>query len=414
MADRPRDPDERGYGWLYGEREDDEATRRIPVSGRRAGGDRRAPSGSRGDDPDPTRLMPVGDRRRPRAGSEPPRRSAAPPPPPPRAPARGHGRRSGLRPRWGRITMLALLLWLVFLVAVPFWAMSTIDKVDAEPSGERPDNTLGSVYLLVGSDSREGLTAKERKQLHTGNAEGERTDTILLLYEPPFGGKTLLISLPRDSIVDIPGVGTTKINAAYAYGGPKLLVETVESETGLYVDNYVEIGLGGFVNLVDAVGGVKICPKQRMDDPLAGLHIKKGCQEADGATALAYARSRHTYDTGDIGRGEAQREVIGQVAGKAASPWSVINPFRYFALNKAGADALRVGENVGPIDMARFAWAVRKVSGKSEDGKTCTVPLADLSVHWDSDRARALFNKMQEGETDHIGKRLCSKTGLQY
>jgi LCP family protein required for cell wall assembly len=410
MADRPRDPDEPGYGWLYGNGEDDEATRRIPASRRRPG-ERHGSSGSRGDDPDPTRLMPMSDRRtgdRPRREPRPP----APPPPPRRAPASGRPRRSGLRPRWGRIALLALLLWLVFLVAVPLWAMSTIDKVDAEPAGDRPDNTLGSVYLLVGSDSREGLTAAERKKLHTGNAEGERTDTILLLYEPPFGGKTLLVSLPRDSIVDIPGYGDEKINSAYAFGGPKLLVETVENETGLYVDNYVEIGLGGFVNLVDAVGGVQICPKQPMNDELAGLHIKKGCQEADGATALAYARSRHTYATGDIGRGEAQREVIGQVASKAASPWSVINPFRYYALNKAGADALRVGENVGPIDMARFALAVRKVSGKSDDGKTCTVPIADLSVHWDTDRAQALFNKMQEGETDHVGKRLCSKTGL--
>jgi LCP family protein required for cell wall assembly len=310
--------------------------------------------------------------------------------------------------------MLVLLAWLLFLVAVPIWAMSTIDKVNAEPNGDRPDNTLGSLYLLVGSDSREGLTASERKKLHTGNVEGARTDTILLLYEPAFGGKTLLISIPRDSIVDIPGVGETKINAAYSEGGPKLLVKTVENETGLYVDNYVEIGLGGFVNLVDAVGGVEICPKQRMDDKLAGLHIKKGCQEADGATALGYARSRHTYGTGDIGRGQAQREVIGQVASKAASPWTFINPFRYFALNKAGSDALTVGENVGPIDMARFAWAVRKVSGKSDDGKTCTVPIADLSVHWDTDRAQALFDKMQEGDTDHIGKRLCSKTGLPY
>jgi LCP family protein required for cell wall assembly len=327
----------------------------------------------------------------------------------------GGGRRPRrTRPRWGRIVLLVLLVWLLFLVVVPVWAMSTIDKVDAEPKDDRPDNTLGSVYLLVGSDSREGLTAAERKKLHTGNAEGERTDTILMLYEPPFGGKTLLISLPRDSIVDIPGVGTTKINAAYSYGGPKLLVQTVENETGLYVDNYIEIGLGGFVNLVDAVGGVRICPNQRMDDPQAGLHIKKGCQEADGATALGYARSRHTYSTGDIGRGEAQREVIGQVASKAASPWTFLNPFRYVALNNAGADALRVGENVGPIDMARFAWAVRKVSGKSDDGKTCTVPLADLSVHWDTDRAQALFDKMQEGDTDHISKRLCSKTGLLY
>lgn len=305
--------------------------------------------------------------------------------------------------------MLVLLAWVVFLIAVPIWAVSTIEEVDAEPDGERPDNTLGTTYLLVGSDSREGLTKSERRKLSTGNASGARTDTILLLHEPAFGGKTLLISLPRDSIVDIPGVGTTKINAAFAEGGPELLVETVESETGLYVDNYVEIGLGGFVNVVDAVGGVEICPKEAIEDPKAGLDIPKGCQPADGVTALGYARSRE-YSTGDIGRGQAQREVISKVVSKAASPWSVINPFRYVAINSAGAESLRIGENVGPIDLARFAWAVRKVSG--DDGKTCTVPIANLSVEWDDERASALFDLIREGETEDVGRRLCSKTGL--
>ncbi|MDQ4084830.1 MAG: LCP family protein, partial [Actinomycetota bacterium] len=329
--------------------------------------------------------------------------------PPPRRAAPPHSRRGRSGPRWGRMLLLVLLAWLVFLLAVPVWAVSRIEKVDAEPGGERPDNTLGSTYLLVGSDSREGLSPKQRKKLSTGNASGERTDTILLLHEPAFGGETLLISIPRDSIVDIPGYGTEKVNAAFAFGGPKLLVETLENETGLYVDNYVEIGFGGFVDLVDAVGGVEICPKEAIEDPKAGLDIPKGCQEADGATALGYARSRE-YSTGDIGRGQAQREVIGKVASKAASPWTFVNPFRYFAVNKAGSEAVRIGENVGPIDLARFAWAVRKVSGK--DGKTCTVPIADLAVNWDDERASALFDRIREGETDDIGRRLCTKTGL--
>ncbi|MDQ4008765.1 MAG: LCP family protein [Actinomycetota bacterium] len=398
MADRPRDRDGRGYGWLYGDDEDEQATRRVRAPGRG--------TGSPSDDPEPTRMMPLPGRddrsERPRQRSAP----AAPPPSARPAPAR----RSRPRPRWGRIVGLVLLAWLVFLVAVPIWAWTKIDKVDAEPDRERPGNTLGSTYLLVGSDSREGLSKRERRKLSTGNAAGARTDTVLLLHEPAFGGKTLLISLPRDSIVDIPGVGTTKINAAFAEGGPELLVETVENETGLYVDSYVEIGLGGFVNVVDAVGGVEICPKQRLKDPKAGLNIKKGCQQADGVTALGYARSRKLYATGDIQRGQAQREVLGKVAGKAASPWSVVNPFRYFSINSAGAESLRIGENVGPIDLARFAWAVRKVNG--DDGKTCTVPIANLAVEWDEERATALFDLIREGDTEDVGRRLCSRTGL--
>jgi LCP family protein required for cell wall assembly len=407
MADRPKEPGERGYGWLYGD-EDDERTRRIPTSRR----DRPAPSAPRHDESDRTRVMPArgGDdhRERPQERRRPP---AAPPPRPASRPAASRPpRRSGAGPRWGRIILLVLLAWLLFLVVVPVWAISRIDEVDAEPGGERPGNTLGSTYLLVGSDSRQGLSKQERRELHTGDAEGQRTDTIMLLHEPAFGGETLLISLPRDSNVDIPGYGTEKLNSAYAFGGPDLLVRTVENETGLYVDNYIEIGFGGFVNLVDAVGGVEICPKQRMVDPQAGLNIKKGCQEADGETALGYARSRKLYGTGDIGRAQAQREVISKVANKAASPWTFINPFRYFAVNKAGSEAVRVGESVGPIDMARFAWAVRKVS--NGDGKTCTVPIVDLAVTWDEERAGALFERIQEGETEDVGRRLCSKTGL--
>jgi LCP family protein required for cell wall assembly len=404
MADRPKDPDDGGYGWLYRQRdEDEEATRRIQAS-------RHDRPASSGDDPEPTRMMPTRGREAPGPSDRPRQRPTGPPPPARGRPAPSRPPRRP-RPRWGRIVVLALLAWLVFLIAVPIWAMSQIEEVDAEPDGERPESTPGSTYLLVGSDSREGLTKEERQELATGNVAGQRTDTILLLHEPLFGGETLLVSLPRDSIVDIPGVGSgEKLNSAFSLGGPELLVRTVESETGLRVDNYVEIGLGGFVNTVDAVGGVEICPKTAMKDKLAGLDIERGCQEADGATALGYVRSRHVSATGDIDRGRRQREVLGQVAGRAASPWTFVNPFRYFALNSAGSSAVRKGENVGPVDLARFAWAMRKISG--DNGKTCSVPIVDLAVNWDDERATEMFDLIREDSTEDIGRRLCTKTGL--
>ncbi|MGH3470161.1 MAG: LCP family protein [Thermocrispum sp.] len=299
-----------------------------------------------------------------------------------------------------------LVLILAFLIGVPLWAWSKISKVDAEPSGERPTATPGTTYLLVGSDSREGLSAEEREDLTTGDVGGARTDTIMLMHVPRFGGKTLLLSLPRDSIVEVPGHGENKINAAYALGGPQLLVRTVESETGLRVDDYVEIGLGGFSNIVDAVGGVEICPKKAMKDPKAGLDVAKGCQDADGQTALGYARSRNVDGTGDIARVERQREVVGAISSEAASPWSVVNPVRYFRLSSAGAESLVIGENVGPIDLGRFAWGMRKVTG--EDGITCTVPIVDLAVNWDDEAADALFEQIRQDDTDNIK---CSRDG---
>jgi LCP family protein required for cell wall assembly len=304
---------------------------------------------------------------------------------------------------------VVLVLWLVFLVAVPLVAWSRIEKVDASPSGDRPESQAGTTYLLVGSDSREGLTRKQQLQYGTGKGEGRRTDTIMLLHTG--SGPNMLMSIPRDSIVDVPGHGTTKINAAFAFGGPKLLVQTIEQETGIRVDDYIEIGFAGFVDVVDAVGGIEICPKQAMKDKQANLDIDKGCQEADGKVALGYARSRKTSGLGDIARAQHQREVVSAVGSEAASPWSVINPVRYYRLAMAGSDSLIVGEDTGMISTMRFAWAMTRVNGKS--GLTCGVPISDLAVHWDRDRARRMFRLIKEDRTDDISKRLCKASGLR-
>lgn len=223
-------------------------------------------------------------------------------------------------------------------------------------------------------------------------------------------GPNLLISIPRDSLVEVPGHGVTKINAAYAYGGPQLLVQTIENNTGIRIDNYVEIGFGGFVNLVNAVGGITICPKTAMTDPLAGLDIKAGCQPANGKKALGYARSRYVSALGDIDRAAHQREVVAQVGSRAMSPMTVLNPIRYYELAFAASDSLTVGKNVGPIDMARFAMAMRNVDG--DDALTCGVPISDLAVHWDTERANRLFQLIQNDRTEEVGKNLCRPSGL--
>ena len=338
-----------------------------------------------------------------------PRETARPTPPPvapPPGPSAGPPRPRRSRARWVLTTLL--VAWLAFLVAVPLWAWSKIDKVDATPAGDRPAEQPGTTYLLVGSDSRAGLSGAERQELGTGGATGQRTDTIMVLHIG--SGPNLLMSIPRDSLVEVPGQGRTKINAAYAFGGPELLVQTIEQSTGIRVDHYVEIGFGGFVNVVDAVGGVEICPKEAMQDPLANLDIEKGCQEADGVTALGYARSRKTSSLGDIDRAQHQREVVSAVGSEAVSPWSVLNPVRYVRLNSAGADSLSISEGTGPIALGRFAWAMTRVSGDS--GLTCGVPIANLSVEWDPERSQQMFQRIIKDQTGRIGKGLCSPSGL--
>ena len=230
---------------------------------------------------------------------------------------------------------MLLLLWIVYLVAVPLYAWTKVEKVDFEPGGSRPDDQPGTTYLLVGSDSRAGLSKEERKRAR--HRQRRRT-----AHRHDHAAAHRLRAQPAD--VDPPrlagrdpGHGTTKINAAYAYGGAKLLTRTIESETGIRVDEYVEIGLGGLAGVVDAVGGIEICPTQNMKDKLAKLDIEKGCQEVDGATALGYARSRHTSGIGDIDRVKHQREVVAAVGDKVLSPWTFINPVALLATLDGGA-----------------------------------------------------------------------------
>jgi LCP family protein required for cell wall assembly len=387
----PDGRDEPDFDWLYGRR------------------DRQARDGGNAErDRDPTRVLPTMARRPdtpPRVSPPPASRPPVSPPPVsrPRSGSSRGGRRPSLRWLW-----LLLLLWVVFLLVVPLVAWSRIDRVDASPTSGRPAEQKGTTYLLVGSDSREGLTRKQELKFGVGKGEGRRTDSILLLHTG--AGPNLLMSIPRDSLVDIPGHGTGKINAAFAYGGPKLLVRTIEDNTGIRVDDYLEIGFAGFVDVVDAVGGITICPKQAMNDPLAGLHVKAGCQHADGRKALGYARSRHTSGLGDIARAQHQREVVSAVGHKAVSPWSILNPVRYVRLNMAASRSLRVGTDTGLLATMKFAYAMTRVNGKS--GLTCGVPISDLAVHWDPVRSKRLFRLVAEDRTADVPRSLCRPSGL--
>ncbi len=372
-------PEDR-YDWLYGSdggRGEPAPTRQQPATSRR-----------RGDDlPPPNRPPPGGgrtERGRDRSGG---------------------GRRRG-KARW---VLLLLVAWLVFLVGTPLYAYSTSTKVPFEPEGDRPGKQPGTTFLLVGSDSRAGLSAQEQRELATGGDGGGRgrTDTIMLLHTG--AGPSTLVSIPRDSMVQVPGYGTTKINAAYAYGGPALLTQTVEQNTGIRVDDYVEIGFGGLVKVGAALGGVEICPKEAIKDRDSGLDVKAGCQEADGRTALAYSRNRHSYATQDIQRVQSQREVIAGIASRAASPWTIINPVRYWGVNTGAASAVQIGEGTGPYALLKFALGLRSAMG--DGGQSCTVPLADFSVRWDPERSKQLFDLIAADRTGSIGK-LCTPDGL--
>jgi LCP family protein required for cell wall assembly len=346
----------------------------------------------------------------PRRGVPPsgtPRRPGAPGRPTPQ-PARPPRRRHPVR-KFFRVLLILLLLFILWLVAVPAYAWTRIDRVDAAPSGQRPPDQPGKTYLLVGSDSRAGLSKAEQKRLGTGSTAGQRTDTIMLVYVPP-GGKSALISVPRDSYVDIPGHGENKINAAFAFGGPELLVQTVEQNTRLRIDGYMEIGFGGFVNIIDALNGIRMCLPNAINDRDSHIDLRKGCQTLSGTEALGYVRMRKADPRGDLGRVERQREMLAAVADKAASPATVLNPIRYWNFCMATADAIKLGRDTSLPETLLLALAMKQIS--SGNGLTLTVPVSSTgastsvgsAVLWDPAKSKAMFSDIARGDTSGLEK----------
>jgi LCP family protein required for cell wall assembly len=293
-----------------------------------------------------------------------------------------------------------LLVLVVALVAVYFYLDSRLHRVDVlDDYAGRPGDTPGTNWLIVGSDSREGLSKAQRSKLHTGRAAGKRTDTMMLLHMG--AGGTSLVSFPRDSYVSIPGHGFNKINAAYAFGGPKLLLRTIEGATGVHVDHYAEIGLGGFAGMVDAVGGVNMCIKEPVKDVDAGLNLKAGCQTLNGGEALGYVRSRHAFAEGDLARVQHQRQVLAALVSKATSPGTIINPFRIWPLALHATDNFEVDKGDHLYNLMGFAWGMRGVT--KGDAVTTTVPIAGFGsspaagsyIRWDTAKAGLLFSAIK-------------------
>ena len=347
-----------------------------------------------------------------------PPRPGMPPAGPPRGPS-GRPYPAGPRPKPAerrhpvrnvfRVLLILLLLLILWLVGVPAYAWTQIARVDAAPAGQRPADQPGKTFLLVGSDSRAGLSKAEQKQLGTGSTDGQRTDTIMIVYLPP-GGKPALISVPRDSYVDIPKNGKNKINAAYAFGGPELLVQTVEQNTGLRMDGYMEIGFGGFVNIIDALGGIRMCLPNAIKDHDSHIDLRKGCQTLSGTEALGYVRMRKADPLGDLGRVQRQREMLAAVADKAASPATVLNPVRYWKFNLATAEAIKLGRDTTLPEALWLAYAMKRISGGG--GLTLTVPVSSTgastpvgsAVFWDPARSKAMFSDIARGDTSGLAK----------
>ncbi|MEV7888161.1 LCP family protein [Streptomyces sp. NPDC002817] len=315
------------------------------------------------------------------------------------------------RIKWTAITVVTVLV--VTTIGTYFWADSKLNReVDLSKVIDRPDAGEGTNYLIVGSDSRAGMSAEEKKKLHTGSAEGKRTDSMMILHTGSNGDT--LISLPRDSDVEIPtftgsesgktyqGTGRhVKLNAAYAEDGPELLVRTVEFNTGLRIDHYVEIGFAGFANIVDAVGGVEITiPKGGMKDTKSGADFEAGKQTLNGEEALAFVRTRYALKASDLDRTKNQQKFLAALANQVATPGTVLNPFKLYPTMGAGLDSLIVDKDMGLFDLADMFWAMKSVN--SGDGKSMNMPISGSSggnLVWDKAKVKTLVEQLKNDET---------------
>ena len=288
-------------------------------------------------------------------------------------------------------------------VVTMMWADSKLQRIDALQNYDgRGGATPGTVTLLVGTDSREGLTEDQQARLATGSesdAEGKRTDTMMLVYTPKNGDKTMLISLPRDLLVTIPGYGENKLNAAYAYGGAPLLARTIEEQTGIRLDHYTEIGFGGFAGVVDAVGGVDVCIDQEIDDPDAGIDLKPGCQTLDGPKSLGFVRTRHTFAEQDLQRVRNQRQFMGALLKKTMTPGTLLNPFAVIPLIQSTTKAVTVDSGDHIWSLANVMWKLKN------DPVTVTVPYdgmesGDIGSYlvW-GDQTKEFFDAIAHGKT---------------
>src|SRR6516165_7456861 len=312
---------------------------------------------------------------------------------------------AGRRARRHRSLLVAsgALSALVMLVSGSAWALTGyvnahLGRVNAGTTGTPSSGPLN--ILVAGLDERTGLTRLQQERLHVGQNTGEtNTDTLMVVHVPADHRFVRVVSLPRDSWVNIPGYGMSKINAALGLGGPQLMVQTVEQATGLTINDYVEVNFLGFVKVIDALGGVNICLPYAVHDPYSSLRMSAGVHHVDGITALEFARDRHSFPTSDLARIQDQQQLISSALIRGMNSGLLADPVRLESFLSAASAAIRVDQGFNVVSLAD---ELRGLS--SNDVTFTTVPLADTSyttptgeeaVQWNSSAAAALFNGLK-------------------
>ena len=252
----------------------------------------------------------------------------------------------------------AVILLIAALVLAVFGAWGWVDgKLNKADWLTTAADTPASTWLILGSDERDGST-------NFGGVDdisGYRTDTILVLTKPK-SGPSSLISIPRDSLMNVDDQ-YMKINAVAQLVGKKALVGEIEQLTGQKIDHVAQVKFGGLQKVVDALGGVELCYDQDVQDAYSGLNWTAGCHNADGSTALSFSRMRYADATGDFGRNARQRQVISAIVKKASSKETLTNPKTVTTMAEAGLSALTVDGKTTPLTLVNMALAFKDATG---------------------------------------------------
>jgi LCP family protein required for cell wall assembly len=268
--------------------------------------------------------------------------------------------------------------------------------VNAKDLGKRPPvySTSSMNLLVFGSDSRTGLDHHEQVLLHTGNASNSggagNTDSIMLVHISPGRHQVIAMSIPRDTMVPhyacasgpgYPGQAanpdsTERINALVAVGGPSCLWETVEQQTGIHIDHFLEIGLAGFANVINDLGGVNVCAPFNVDDPVSGLVLKEGEHHIDGPTALAFWRTREDLGLGsDLQRIQRDQFMSAQVVKGVVSSKLLSDPTKLLQVLSDLAPNLTTDSGMSTPRLLSMGESLRSLGGKDVQFVTApTVP----------------------------------------
>ncbi|AEN10400.1 LytR family transcriptional attenuator [Streptomyces sp. DvalAA-21] len=334
-----------------------------------------------------------------------------------RARKRSRGRKTP--PRWGMRVATGLSVLVLGASGIGHAVVTGleggIDRVDPfKDMKNRPPGGHGLNLLLVGTDSRDKITAAEKTTYKLGGAPCHCTDTLMLVHLSADRQRASVVSLPRDSYAEIPShtdrttgeehsAHPVKLNAAYAEGGPHLTVRTVEQMTGVKIDHYLEADFTSFMKTVDAVGGVEICTAEPLKDSYTGLDMAAGTHKLDGGQALQYVRSRHIDGAADLGRMERQQKFVAALVGQATSGGVLTDPAKFQKVASTTLDAIRADKGFGTEQMLELGKAMRGFTPASSE--FTSVPLADDSyqvkglgstVKWDEAKSRKLFQALRE------------------